>query len=128
MEANGVDPDQSPRSAVSEMGLHSVPISLKRDARLKWVKFQNRILNLFRLKKMMFHNKCVFFFVFFSLTRKCLLKSYDQNSVAQIRHCATLFAGKTLMYIEFCENNKNKLSRVKRIWYLSPMRAARSYK
>ena len=36
--ANSVDPDQTPRSAASNLGLHCVPMSLLWDARLKWVK------------------------------------------------------------------------------------------
>ena len=36
--ANSIDPDQTPRSAASDLGLHCLPISLLWDARLKWVK------------------------------------------------------------------------------------------
>ena len=36
---NRVDPDQTPRSVASDLGLHCLPISLLWDARLKWVKF-----------------------------------------------------------------------------------------
>ena len=35
--ANNVDADQTPRSAVSDLGLHCLPIPLLWDARLKWV-------------------------------------------------------------------------------------------
>ena len=35
--ANSVDPDQVPHSAASDLGLHCLPVSLLRDARLKWV-------------------------------------------------------------------------------------------
>ena len=37
MLANSVDPDQTPRSAASDLGLHCLPMSQKRDARLIWV-------------------------------------------------------------------------------------------
>ena len=38
--ANSVDPDQTPRSAASDLGLHCLPMSLLWDARLKCVKEQ----------------------------------------------------------------------------------------
>ena len=37
MEAYGGDPDQTPRSAASGLGLHCLPMSHKKDARLIWV-------------------------------------------------------------------------------------------
>ena len=37
-DANSVDPDQTPRSAASDPGLHCLPTSLLWDDRLKWVK------------------------------------------------------------------------------------------
>ena len=38
MNANCVDPDQTPRSAASDLGLHCLPISLLWEARYKGVK------------------------------------------------------------------------------------------
>ena len=38
LNANSVDRDQMPHSAVSDLGLHCLPLSLLWDARLKWVK------------------------------------------------------------------------------------------
>ena len=38
LNANSVDPDQTPRSAASELGLYCSPMSLLWDARLKRVK------------------------------------------------------------------------------------------
>ena len=35
--ANSVDPDHTPCSAASDLGLHFLPMSLLWDARLKWV-------------------------------------------------------------------------------------------
>ena len=35
--ANSVDPDQTPRSAASDLGLHCLPITLLPDSRLEWV-------------------------------------------------------------------------------------------
>ena len=37
LNANSVDPDQTPRSAASDLGLHGLPMSLLRDAGFKWV-------------------------------------------------------------------------------------------
>ena len=37
--ANSVDPDQTPQSAASDLGLHCLPMSLLWDARHKLVKF-----------------------------------------------------------------------------------------
>ena len=37
LNANSVDPDQTPRSAASDLGLHCLPMSRLWDARLKWV-------------------------------------------------------------------------------------------
>ena len=36
--ANSVDPDQTPRSAASDLRLYCLPMSLLWDARLKWFK------------------------------------------------------------------------------------------
>ena len=36
--ANSEDPDQTPRSAASDLGLHCLPVSQKWDTRLIWVK------------------------------------------------------------------------------------------
>ena len=36
--ANSGDPDQMPHFAVSDLGLHSLPITFLGDSRLKWVK------------------------------------------------------------------------------------------
>ena len=38
LNANSVDPDQTPRSAASDLGLHCLPMFLLWDARHKWVK------------------------------------------------------------------------------------------
>ena len=38
MLADSVDPDQMPRSAAYDLGLHCLPASHLRDARLIWVK------------------------------------------------------------------------------------------
>ena len=37
MSANSVDPDQTPRSAASDLGLHCLPRSQKRNTRLIWI-------------------------------------------------------------------------------------------
>ena len=42
--ANGVDPDQMPRSAASDLGLHCLPVSLLWDAMLKWIKLETALL------------------------------------------------------------------------------------
>ena len=36
--ANSGDPDQTPRSAVSDLGLHSLPNTLLGVSRLQWIK------------------------------------------------------------------------------------------
>ena len=38
LTANSVDPDQTPRLAASNLGIHCLPKSLLKDARHKWVK------------------------------------------------------------------------------------------
>ena len=35
---HGGDPDQTPRSVASDLGLHCLPMSQKKDARIIWVK------------------------------------------------------------------------------------------
>ena len=40
--ANSGDPDQTPHSAASDLGLHCLPIILLRVSRLKWVHFPAR--------------------------------------------------------------------------------------
>ena len=57
LNANSVDPDQTPRSVASDLGLHCLPMSLLWNARLKWVKEGNSV-------------KIVFFFVFFFHSEK----------------------------------------------------------
>ena len=59
MLANNGDPDQTPRSAASDsdMGLHYLPMSLKKDARLIWVisvlsRYQNNLDDL------LYYNQC----------------------------------------------------------------------
>ena len=39
MLANNEDPDQTPRPAASDLGLHCLSMSQKRDARLIWIKY-----------------------------------------------------------------------------------------
>ena len=39
MLANSGDPDQTLRSAPSDLGLHCLPMSHKKDARLIWVNY-----------------------------------------------------------------------------------------
>ena len=38
MQANSADPDQTPNSVVSDLGLHYLPMSHEKDARHIWVK------------------------------------------------------------------------------------------
>ena len=38
MQANSVDPDQTPHSVASDLDLHFLPMSHKKDARHIWVK------------------------------------------------------------------------------------------
>ena len=37
INANRVEPNQTPRSAASDMGLHCLPVSILGDARHKWI-------------------------------------------------------------------------------------------
>ena len=60
MLANSVDPDQMLRSAVSDLGLHCLPRSQKRDTRLIWAIKLNSIMNLtvsreFSMAGILFH-------------------------------------------------------------------------
>ena len=54
--ANSGDPDQTPRSAASYLGLHCLPVTLFTVSRLQWV---NRLLALrfIRYKNEPTHNK-----------------------------------------------------------------------
>ena len=40
MQPNSGDPDQTPNSVASDLGLHCLPMSHKKDARHIWVKMQ----------------------------------------------------------------------------------------
>ena len=40
LNANSADPDQTPRSAASDLGLHCLLMSHLWDARLKWVNYK----------------------------------------------------------------------------------------
>ena len=51
--ANNVDPDQTPRSAASDLGLHCLSITLLGVSRLQWVKlyfYMSRNLKKYTLK------------------------------------------------------------------------------
>ena len=43
--ANSGDPDQTPRSAASDLGLHCLPSTLLHVSRLQWVKSAGRVAN-----------------------------------------------------------------------------------
>ena len=45
-KANSADPDQTPRSAASDLSLHCLQLSHLWDARLKWVKGNNTLLGV----------------------------------------------------------------------------------
>ena len=49
MEANSGDPDQMPHSVASDLGLHYLPMSHRKDARHIWVKMQ--LLELQKFEK-----------------------------------------------------------------------------
>ena len=44
--ANSGDPDQTLRSAASDLGLHCLPVTLLRVSRLQWVKHLNLIYSM----------------------------------------------------------------------------------
>ena len=46
MYANSVDPDQTLHYAVSDQGLHCLPMSHKKDARPIWVKYSQKKRNI----------------------------------------------------------------------------------
>ena len=48
MQANSGDPDQKPHSVASDLGLHCLPMSHKKDARHIWVK--NAIILLMKIR------------------------------------------------------------------------------
>ena len=56
LNANSVDPDQTPRSVASDLGLHCFPVSILWDARLKWVK--DSLQQQIRFNGNIFGNKC----------------------------------------------------------------------
>ena len=43
INANSIDPDQTPRSAASDLGLHCLPMSHLWDVRHKWVNKYNKM-------------------------------------------------------------------------------------
>ena len=49
MLVNSEDPDLTPHSAVSDLGLHCLAMSHKKDVRLIWVKYSILSLQLSRL-------------------------------------------------------------------------------
>ena len=46
LNANNVDPEQTPRSVASDLSLHSLQMSILWDARHKWIKHYLRSYNL----------------------------------------------------------------------------------
>ena len=49
MQANSGGPDQTPRSAASYQGMNYLPMSLKKDARLIWVKVSTQLCILVQI-------------------------------------------------------------------------------
>ena len=49
MQANSGEPDQTPHSVMSDLGLHYLPMSHKKDARHIWVKKINYVAYLIRV-------------------------------------------------------------------------------
>ena len=62
LNANSADPDQTPRSAASDLGLCCLPVSLLWDARHKWVNHETNIIWCSQKKKRKRKNK--YFMVF----------------------------------------------------------------
>ena len=56
LDANSVDPDQTPHSAVSDLGLYCLQMPILRDARLKWVKFKGNSRQTLFLHKSVYCN------------------------------------------------------------------------
>ena len=56
--ANSVDPDQTPRSAASDLCLHFLPVSLLWDARHKWVMIKSVVVGLKTLSPLTVINLC----------------------------------------------------------------------
>ena len=50
MQAKSGDPDQTPHSVASELGLHYLPMSHKKDARHIWVKMQLFCLDVYLIR------------------------------------------------------------------------------
>ena len=61
--ANSEDPDQTPRSAASDLGLHCLPITLLGVSRLQWVKTIYHLLHFRDRLERRFH-EFFFFFLF----------------------------------------------------------------
>ena len=49
MQANSGDPDQTPHSVASDLGLHCLPMSHKKDVRHIWVKRKQLFCYLIRV-------------------------------------------------------------------------------
>ena len=47
--ADSGDPDQTPRSAASELGLHCLPFTLLRVSRLQWVSYAERVTFIYHV-------------------------------------------------------------------------------
>ena len=70
---NGIDPNQTPRSAAPDLGLHYLPRSLLGYARHKWIKFAFAIYSFIIVLLILYH------FHFKGLT-KLIRRQYDQSS------------------------------------------------
>ena len=56
--ANSGDPDQTPHSAASDLGLHCLPVTLLRVSRLQWVKGKYVMGTHYRSVFFLTHNIC----------------------------------------------------------------------
>ena len=100
--ANSGDPDQTPRSGASDLGLHCLPITLLRVSRLQWVKVPitttaDNILNFFFFFFYFSKKKRLFFSFFFSQKIGCeisckLSPQFPKETICL--KCQSIFSGK----------------------------------
>ena len=57
--ANSKDPDQTPRSAASDLGLHCLPSTLLQVSRLQWVKINSVVEKTKFAGKQRSHKSCL---------------------------------------------------------------------
>ena len=100
INADSVNPDQTPHSAASDLGLLCLPMPLLCDARLKWVKRTTFISDLtFNGFSTTIKNPCLSSGRFGSIANH-VVSCQDSDQILCVRRLIRVFVGRTCILVE----------------------------